>query len=243
MQMTPSSYTGFGRPAGPRRLTMAGRAPQPTAARGRWGCAAAAWHAAGGLPARLLAEAAAADPQRIRRFRFAHLAEDLAGLACEEAALSRSSRTSAEHDRWLLRHGPFPRRCSPNCRDHDWTLLVQDVDKWDADVAALLPAFDFLPRWRIDDVMVSFAAPRRFGRRACRPVRRVPAAGAGTSPVADRRIRGLGKGSPPIHFRLDTRTEAAATLHARRTNGCSSPATCSTCRPACRATASPRTPA
>ena len=42
---------------------------------------------------------------------------------------------------------------------HDWTLLVQDVDKWDADVAALLPAFDFLPRWRIDDVMVSFAAP------------------------------------------------------------------------------------
>ncbi|MEP6634778.1 MAG: cupin domain-containing protein, partial [Luteimonas sp.] len=27
------------------------------------------------------------------------------------------------------------------------------------DIAALLPAFDFLPRWRIDDVMVSFAAP------------------------------------------------------------------------------------
>ena len=36
---------------------------------------------------------------------------------------------------------------------------MQDVDKWDADIAALLPAFSFLPRWRIDDVMVSFAAP------------------------------------------------------------------------------------
>jgi len=36
---------------------------------------------------------------------------------------------------------------------------VQDVDKWDADVAALLESFAFLPRWRIDDVMVSFAAP------------------------------------------------------------------------------------
>src|SRR3546814_7079818 len=34
----------------------------------------------------------------------------------------------------------------------------QDVDKWDADIAALLPKCDFLPRWRIDDVMVSFAA-------------------------------------------------------------------------------------
>jgi len=33
------------------------------------------------------------------------------------------------------------------------------VDKWDADIAALLPHFSFLPRWRIDDVMVSFAAP------------------------------------------------------------------------------------
>ncbi|MEO5565414.1 MAG: cupin domain-containing protein, partial [Luteimonas sp.] len=40
----------------------------------------------------------------------------------------------------------------------DWTLLVQDVDKWDADVAALLSTFSFLPRWRIDDIMVSFAA-------------------------------------------------------------------------------------
>jgi 50S ribosomal protein L16 3-hydroxylase len=34
---------------------------------------------------------------------------------------------------------------------------VQDVDKWDADVAALLVQFAFLPSWRIDDVMVSYA--------------------------------------------------------------------------------------
>jgi len=32
------------------------------------------------------------------------------------------------------------------------------VDKWDADVGALLGAFGFLPRWRMDDVMISFAA-------------------------------------------------------------------------------------
>jgi 50S ribosomal protein L16 3-hydroxylase len=85
--------------------------------------------------------------------------EDLAGLACEEAALSRIVAHQPDGDRWLLQHGPFPEDLFPGLPQHDWTLLVQDVDKWDADVAALLPAFDFLPRWRIDDIMVSYAAP------------------------------------------------------------------------------------
>ncbi len=125
--------------------------------------------------------------------------EDLAGLACEDAALSRIVAHEREHDRWLLRHGPFPEAMFPTLPDHDWTLLVQDVDKWDADVAALLPAFDFLPRWRIDDVMVSFAAPggsvgahvdqydvfllQAQGRRRWE---------IDTSP------------NPPVHFRLDS---------------------------------------
>lgn len=36
---------------------------------------------------------------------------------------------------------------------------MQDVDKWDADVAGLLEHFTFLPSWRMDDVMVSYAEP------------------------------------------------------------------------------------
>ncbi|WP_157062529.1 cupin domain-containing protein [Pseudoxanthomonas dokdonensis] len=84
--------------------------------------------------------------------------EDLAGLACEEAALSRIVVHDREHDRWSLRTGPFAEEEFPGMPDHDWTLLVQDVDKWDPDVAALISRFDFLPRWRMDDVMVSFAA-------------------------------------------------------------------------------------
>src|ERR671913_1458349 len=84
--------------------------------------------------------------------------EDLAGLACEEAALSRLVAHNRTEDQWLLQHGPFEEALFPQLGDHDWTLLVQDVDKWDADVASLLPAFGFLPRWRIDDIMVSFAA-------------------------------------------------------------------------------------
>ena len=84
--------------------------------------------------------------------------EDLAGLACEEGTLSRLVAHDRDEDRWMVRHGPFDEALFPQLGDHDWTLLVQDDDKWDADVAALLPAFGFLPRWRIDDVMVSFAA-------------------------------------------------------------------------------------
>jgi len=85
--------------------------------------------------------------------------EDLAGLACEEGTLSRIVAHEPAADRWMVRQGPFPEEMFPGMPDHDWTLLVQDVDKWDADVAAILDRFDFLPRWRIDDVMVSFAAP------------------------------------------------------------------------------------
>jgi 50S ribosomal protein L16 3-hydroxylase len=85
--------------------------------------------------------------------------EDLAGLACEEAALSRVVRHDRKKDRWTLRNGPFAESDFPKLPKQDWTLLVQDVDKWDADVRGLLDFFDFLPRWRIDDIMISFAAP------------------------------------------------------------------------------------
>ena len=57
-----------------------------------------------------------------------------------------------------VEHGPFPEEKFPGLGEQNWTLLVQDVDKWDAEVAALLDAFAFLPRWRIDDIMISFAA-------------------------------------------------------------------------------------
>ena len=86
-------------------------------------------------------------------------ADDLAGLACEEGALSRLIRHDRANDRWSVSHGPFPEEMFPGLPTDDWTLLVQDVDKWDVDVAAMIRHFDFLPRWRIDDVMVSFAAP------------------------------------------------------------------------------------
>ncbi len=84
--------------------------------------------------------------------------EDLAGLACEDGVLARLIEHDKANDGWRVRHGPFAEDDFPGLPDHDWTLLVQDVDKWDADIRALLARFTFLPRWRIDDVMISFAA-------------------------------------------------------------------------------------
>ncbi|MEO6154385.1 MAG: cupin domain-containing protein [Thermomonas sp.] len=84
--------------------------------------------------------------------------EDLAGLACEDGVLARLIEHDKVGDAWRVRHGPFAETDFPSLPDHDWTLLVQDMDKWDSDVRDLLAKFAFLPRWRIDDVMVSFAA-------------------------------------------------------------------------------------
>ncbi|AMJ55453.1 MULTISPECIES: cupin domain-containing protein [Stenotrophomonas] len=86
------------------------------------------------------------------------LPEDLAGLACEEGALARIVSHDRATDGWELRTGPFQEEDFPGMPDHDWTLLVQDVDKWDPEVRALTSYFNFLPRWRMDDVMISFAA-------------------------------------------------------------------------------------
>jgi len=83
--------------------------------------------------------------------------DDLAALALEPSALSRLILWDRRKDRWTVETGPLPEDRFERVPKRDWTLLVQDVDKWDADVRELVEAFPFLPRWRIDDVMISFA--------------------------------------------------------------------------------------
>ncbi|WP_333676851.1 cupin domain-containing protein [Dyella sp.] len=85
--------------------------------------------------------------------------EDLAGLACEEGALARLIQHDEDRERWQVKAGPLQESDFAQTGDANWTLLVQDVDKWDMDVAALLDHFSFLPNWRVDDVMISYAEP------------------------------------------------------------------------------------
>lgn len=89
-------------------------------------------------------------------FEDALTAAELAGLACEEFIESRLIRTAAAGS-WKLEPGPFVEATFQQLPARDWTLLVQAVDQWSETVAALKPLFDFIPSWRIDDVMVSYA--------------------------------------------------------------------------------------
>jgi 50S ribosomal protein L16 3-hydroxylase len=84
-------------------------------------------------------------------------ADELAGLACEDEI---ESRVVIDDDArpWQLAHGPLALAFFDDLPTTRWTLLVQDVDKHVPAVAELLDYFTFLPDWRIDDVMVSYAA-------------------------------------------------------------------------------------
>jgi 50S ribosomal protein L16 3-hydroxylase len=82
---------------------------------------------------------------------------DLAGLACEPYSRARLIEHDPKRDRWKLECGPFEETRFSSVLKTPWTLQVQDVDKWDRDVAGLLRHVAFLPRWRIDDIMVSYA--------------------------------------------------------------------------------------
>ena len=82
--------------------------------------------------------------------------DSLAGLACEDEVESRLVAKTGEA--WEVEHGPIPEERFGALGTKGWTLLVQAVDQHVPEVAALLAPFRFVPNWRIDDLMVSYAA-------------------------------------------------------------------------------------
>jgi len=84
--------------------------------------------------------------------------DELAGLSCEDEFESRVIKGSTRGKTWSLVNGPFDDDFYENMPNDDWTLLVQGVDKHILEVYEMIEEFDFIPRWRFDDVMVSFAA-------------------------------------------------------------------------------------
>ncbi|MGY4531846.1 50S ribosomal protein L16 3-hydroxylase [Pseudomonas sp. TE3786] len=96
--------------------------------------------------------------QAISDFESPISADELAGLALEEEVESRLILEHGERP-WELRRGPFEEDAFADLPERDWTLLVQAVDQFVPEVAELLQNFRFLPSWRIDDVMISFATP------------------------------------------------------------------------------------
>jgi len=86
--------------------------------------------------------------------------DELAGLACEDEVVSRMVIQHTDKPGvapWEVRHGPFSEDDFSKLPTSHWSLLVQDVNRHLRELDQLLGAFNFLPDWRIDDVMVSYA--------------------------------------------------------------------------------------
>lgn len=84
--------------------------------------------------------------------------EELGGLSMEAEVESRLVLEKHGKSAWEVRHGPFEENELLSLPDSHWTLLVQEINKHVPDFALLLERFKFLPNWRLDDVMVSYAA-------------------------------------------------------------------------------------
>jgi 50S ribosomal protein L16 3-hydroxylase len=84
-------------------------------------------------------------------------AEELAGLACEEHVNARLVLEKDGDYPWQAEHGPFEESRFSELPDSDWSLLVSDVEKHLPETKALLKKFHFIPDWRVDDLMISYA--------------------------------------------------------------------------------------
>jgi 50S ribosomal protein L16 3-hydroxylase len=84
-------------------------------------------------------------------------ADELAGMSLEEEIESRIILENGPDSPWQLLSGPFEEETFGTLPEDKWTLLIQGVDQWVPEAADLLQDFNFIPNWRIDDLMISFA--------------------------------------------------------------------------------------
>jgi 50S ribosomal protein L16 3-hydroxylase len=83
--------------------------------------------------------------------------ERLFALAARDDVRARLVRRVGA--RYTLDEGPFRAAALARLPARNWTLLVQDVNRHDDAADALLRRFAFVPYARLDDLMVSYAAP------------------------------------------------------------------------------------
>lgn len=91
-------------------------------------------------------------------------ADELAGFALEEEVESRLMVELAEpsgdplKSQWQVHHGPLDEDLFQQLDSNQWTLLVQGVDQLKPQFQKLKKRFSFIPNWRMDDIMVSYAS-------------------------------------------------------------------------------------
>ncbi|MBU2925745.1 cupin domain-containing protein [Colwellia sp. 1_MG-2023] len=80
-------------------------------------------------------------------------ADEFAGIAMEEMVQSRL--ISKKNGEWQAEFGPF--ESYEHLGERDWSLVIQALDNFSEEAAELIEPFRFLPHWRLDDLMASFA--------------------------------------------------------------------------------------
>ncbi|WDE13685.1 cupin domain-containing protein [Thalassomonas haliotis] len=113
-------------------------------------------------------------------------ADELAGLATMEQVESRL--VSLVDSQWQAEFGPF--QSFEHLGEKNWSLVVQAVDHFCEPAAQLIEPFRFIPNWRLDDLMVSFATP-----------------GGGVGPHIDLYDVFICQGSGKRHWRVGDRGE------------------------------------
>jgi 50S ribosomal protein L16 3-hydroxylase len=100
-------------------------------------------------------------PQALDRVRPAISRNELGWLATLDDVESRLIFTERGESgvRYRADMGPFDPEYLAALPKRDWTLLVHDVEKHLPAMRKLFAHVPFIPDWRIDDLMVSFAAP------------------------------------------------------------------------------------
>ncbi|MBU2675768.1 MAG: hypothetical protein KJP16_01705 [Gammaproteobacteria bacterium] len=86
---------------------------------------------------------------------------ELAWLATLDDVESRIVFTDRDEGRirYRVETGPFASETLQSLPARDWSLLVHDVEKHLPAMREVFRLVPFIPDWRIDDLMVSFAAP------------------------------------------------------------------------------------
>ena len=82
--------------------------------------------------------------------------EEILEVAIQDVSDARL--ITMEDGKHEVEQGPFPLDRFDILPTTPWTVLIQSMEVWQPGLQGLQSAFDFLPRWRFDDVMVSLSS-------------------------------------------------------------------------------------
>jgi 50S ribosomal protein L16 3-hydroxylase len=83
--------------------------------------------------------------------------DDIKELALDEDVTARLiTQNGQNHVQWQVKNSPLTEKNFKNLPPY-WTLLIQAVDHYSLELAELWKQFSFIPKWRRDDIMVSYA--------------------------------------------------------------------------------------